>query len=288
MLVEVEDPFDEDDVLDDTSPLLPPDADDVLPVLDTPPVLVDDPPDDVDVDPPLLLDVDDTMMPLDPPPEPPPPPKKPPAKNPPPIPPPPVPPTTTGPPPKPPPADIAPGSYSGGNGIGADWLATVTTAGGQVAVVRVTTRRTVRWRETRCTARFVTARLVIARLVICRCGDDSATCTAPPPMIAPPHAQAQSFASAIFTDMPSQSSPSPKPWPFAAFRKTVSQQDQQTVKFNRNRCDPCPISVRSHRYQRAVRATVPERDGALAPTRPFLPTNFALFRLACGAALPPI
>jgi hypothetical protein len=29
----------------------------------------------------------------------------------------------------------------------------------------------------------------------------SATCTAPPPMIAPPQVQAQSFARAIFTDM---------------------------------------------------------------------------------------
>jgi len=47
------------------------------------------------------------------------------------------------------------------------------------------------------------ARFVIARFVISRFCADSATCTAPPPMTAPPQAQAHSFAKAIFTDMPS-------------------------------------------------------------------------------------
>lgn len=240
------DPDDADDVLvetlplddDDTLPLLPPDADEVLLVLETPPVLVDDPPDevedevapddveldeppeppedveldeppdppdDVEVDPPLVLDVEDTTIPPEPPP-----PKNPPAKKPPPIPPPPVPPTSTGPPPKPPPLTIGAMSApvkAGGRGTGAAWLATVTTVGGHTVLVRVTTRVTTLCRTGRGAARLVMARFVIARLVISRFCADSATCTAPPPMTAPPQAQAQSFAKAIFTDMPSQSSP---------------------------------------------------------------------------------
>lgn len=227
-------PLDEEDTFplddDETFPLLPPDADEVLLVLDTPPVLVDDPPDEVEdevapdeveldeppeppdeveVEPPLVLDVEDTTIPLDPPPEPPPP-KNPPAKKPPPMPPPPVPPTSTGPPPKPPPLTIGAMSApvkAGGRGTGAAWLATVTTVGGHTVLVRVTTRVTTRCRAGRGAARLVMARFVIARFVISRFCADSATCTAPPPTTAPPQAQAQSFAKAIFTDMPSQSSP---------------------------------------------------------------------------------
>lgn len=190
----------------DTSPLLPPDADEVLLVLDTPPVLVDDPPADVDEEP-LVLEVDETTIPLEPP-DPPPPPKKPPAKKPPPIPPPPVPPTMTGPGPKPPPdmAGISALAKAGGRGTGSAWLATVTTVGAQTVLVRVTMRLTIRRGAGRAATRFVMTRLVIARFVISRCWDDSATCTAPPPMTAPPQAHAHNFANAIFTDMPHHSS----------------------------------------------------------------------------------
>lgn len=189
----------------ETLPLLPPDADEVLLVLDTPPVLVDDPPAEVEVEP-LVLEVDDTTIPLDPPD--PPPPKKPPAKKPPPIPPPPVPPTSTGPGPKPPPdrAGISALAKAGGRGTGSAWLATVTTVGGHTVLVRVTTRLTIRLGAGRATTRFVMTRLVIARFVISRFCDDSATCTAPPPMTAPPQAHAHSFANAIFTDMQHHSS----------------------------------------------------------------------------------
>lgn len=202
-------PLDEDETfpLDelDTLPLLPPDAEEVLLVLDTPPVLVDDPPAEVEVDP-LVLEVDDTTIPLEPPD--PPPPKKPPAKKPPPIPPPPVPPTRTGPGPKPPPdsCGISALAKAGGSGTGAAWLATVTTVGAQTVLVRVTMRLTIRFGAGRAATRLVMARFVIARFVISRFCDDSATCTAPPPMTAPPQAHAHSFANAIFTDMPHHSS----------------------------------------------------------------------------------
>ncbi len=203
-------PLDEVDTLPleevDTLPLLPPEADEVLLVLDTPPVLVDDPPAEVEVDP-LVLEVDDTTMPLDPP-DPLPPPKKPPAKKPPPMPPPPVPPTSTGPGPKPPPdsAGISAPTKAGGRGTGAAWLATVTTVGAHTALVRVTIRFTTRRGAGRAATRLVMTRLVIARFVISRFCDDSATCTAPPPMTAPPQAHAHSFANAIFTDMQHHSS----------------------------------------------------------------------------------
>lgn len=228
---------------DDTLPLLPPLADEMLPLLDEPPVddetlpLLDDPPvdeppvddvlvlekppllveepplppDEVEVDPPLLLvdppvDVDDTtMLPPLPPPLPP---KKPPAKKPP-------------PPPKPPPKPELPTStapplpllpvigYSPAGaavkGTGTPWLATVTTAGAHL--VSVTTRRTVVtrrfliWRAA-CLRSPLTMVLAMTRSAFAR---DSVTCTAPPPMTAPPHAQAHSLAKAIRTDMGSLS-----------------------------------------------------------------------------------
>jgi hypothetical protein len=55
----------------------------------------------------------------------------------------------------------------------------------------------VRWR-------IVLALTVLALAVwtmVGRASGFSATCTAPPPMTAPPQVQAQSFARAIFTDM---------------------------------------------------------------------------------------
>ena len=136
--VEVETPPVE--VLTPLEVLTPPDVEDVL----EPPVEVLDPP-----DPPeevLVEPVDEiTTVPLLPPPPPPllPPPKKPPPKPPPPPPPMKPPPTATGIPP--PPKSIAPidcGGAYGMGGIGAPWLATVTTLGAQavVVVVRVTLR----------------------------------------------------------------------------------------------------------------------------------------------------
>jgi hypothetical protein len=136
----------------DTFPL-----DELVLVLVTPPVLVlvDDPP--LEVDPPL--DVDEmTIPPL---PLELPPPKKPPPKKPPPPPKPP-PPTTAAPPPPPPLIGISPldpAKPTGGRGMGAPWLVTVTTAGGQAARVCVTTRRTLltgRFTATRRTTRLVT------------------------------------------------------------------------------------------------------------------------------------
>jgi len=77
---------------------------------------------------------------------------------------------------------------------------TVTTAGGHSALVVVTVRRTTRVR-----AGWVRACRTTRFFAICGTGGRaacvSATCTAPPPTIAPPHAQAQSFAKAIRTDM---------------------------------------------------------------------------------------
>lgn len=184
MLDEVDDEelVEDDELVDDEDDTLPLDDDETLPldelVLETPPVL-----DEVELDPPLEVD-ETTMLPLDPPP------KKPPAKKPPPKPPnPPLPPTITG--AWPPPPLI---TGAGGNGIGAPWLVTVTTCGVQaVEVCVVTTLRT------RCgtTACLMTCRLIETR----DAAWVSATWTAPPPMIAPPHAQAHNFAKAIRTDM---------------------------------------------------------------------------------------
>lgn len=190
---------------DDTSPLDPPEAEDTLPldppveeVLDisAPPVLPDEPP--VDVDPPL--DVDEmTMLPLEPPLPPRPPPKPPP--NPPPRPPPkkpPLPPTTTGTAPPPPP--MYPSPTGAGIGTGAA-LATVTTVGAHVVRVVVTTRRA----RGRCTAATCgrATRLTSTRFVFAVRLELSATCTAPPPIRAPPHAQAHNLAKAILTDISS-------------------------------------------------------------------------------------
>ncbi|HXH15695.1 MAG TPA: hypothetical protein VNJ10_06140 [Sphingomonas sp.] len=173
-------------------PLEPPD-DDVLEI-SAPPVLLDEPP--VDVDPPL--DVDDTTMlapepPL--PPKPPPnPPPKPPPKNPPPLP-----PTTTGSAPAPPPP-MYPEPTGVGIGTGAAF-ATDTTVGAQVVRVVVVTRRT----RGRCTAAICgrATRLTRTRFVLAVRLGLSATWTAPPPIKAPPHAHAHNFAKAIRTDISS-------------------------------------------------------------------------------------
>jgi hypothetical protein len=82
------------------------------------------------------------------------------------------------------------GTGAGGTGMGAAGVATVTTLGVQATVF--TERRT----------SFVGA-LAEALLAFVRAGRgaDSATWTAPPPMIAPPQAHAHSFAKAIRTDI---------------------------------------------------------------------------------------
>jgi hypothetical protein len=68
----------------------------------------------------------------------------------------------------------------------------------------VTVRRTTRFAGR--TTRRVTVRFATVRFATTRCAWTwLATSTAPPPMIAPPHAQAQSFAKAIRTDMVSHS-----------------------------------------------------------------------------------
>jgi len=124
------------------------------------------------------------------------PPKKPPPKKPPKPPKPPVPPITTGTAAPPPPATgKSLGGKGGGRGTGV--LASVTVVGGQMVRVVVTTRRTLPApRTATCrTRRFVFLTWATRGLA------DSATCTAPPPITAPPQAQAQSFAKAIRTDI---------------------------------------------------------------------------------------
>lgn len=207
--VEDDDPFDElevdedeetlpdEEVEDDTLPdededTLPLDEDETLPE-DDDEVLPDEKPpvdDDVELDPPELDEVDEIAMPPLPPP---PPPKKPPAKKPPPPPqPPPLPPTTGTSPLDP--------VKAGGIGTGAP-PATVTIAGGQVVVV-VTTLRT-RDLATLATRARTTRFLYVLAYAGRAFGAPSATLTAPPPIMAPPHAQAQSLAMAIRTDIAS-------------------------------------------------------------------------------------
>jgi hypothetical protein len=82
----------------------------------------------------------------------------------------------------------------------------VTRPGGVVQLTRRTVRRTVerraadrRWTEARRVV--VTVRAFAFWTIAGRDGGFSATCTALPPMIAPPHAHAQSCAKAIRTDI---------------------------------------------------------------------------------------
>jgi hypothetical protein len=78
--------------------------------------------------------------------------------------------------------------------------ATVTTEGRQLVVVVVTvrTRFTLRAGAWRAMRRGFT---LWAAFFTCAARGGSVTVTAPPPMIAPPHVQAHSFARAILTDM---------------------------------------------------------------------------------------
>jgi len=211
-----EDDEDEDDVEDDVEVEVDVDDVDVMPPVDVddvdvmPPVEVDDvevmppvdvdvelPPDDVDVDP-VLVEV----MTIEPPP-PPPPPKKPP-KKPPPKPPNPPPPMTIGAPPPPP--DIGWGGRGGIYGAG---IGTIAISGASQHVFFTTrrTRLTVRGASARCSTRgLTTTRLsrfaFLTCLTYCVClAGVSATWTAPPPISAPPATAADSFASAIRTDI---------------------------------------------------------------------------------------
>lgn len=132
------------------------------------------------------------------------PPKKPPEKKPPPKPKPPLePPTMIGTPLEP----LEPTAIGGGGGGGANIggmiiREVVTPAAGAAQATRRTVRRTTR----RCALLRRTTEPVRALACACwtmagRAGGFSATWTAPPPMIAPPQEQAQSFAKAILTDM---------------------------------------------------------------------------------------
>ncbi len=91
------------------------------------------------------------------------------------------------------------GGGGGGTNIGGTMVRVVTPAAGAGQATRRTVRRTTRrWPRRTCAVRAF-ACLTIAG----RAGGFSAMETAPPPMIAPPQVQAQSFAKAILTDITS-------------------------------------------------------------------------------------
>jgi len=128
------------------------------------------------------------------------PPKKPPEKKPPPKPKPPPeePPTTTT--PLLPPLDaIIGGGGGGGTNIGGTMVRVVTVAGAAQTVRRTVRRTTRRW--TVRARRTWPVRAFACLTIAGRGGGFSATWTAPPPTIAPPQVQAQSFAKAILTDI---------------------------------------------------------------------------------------
>jgi len=179
----------------------------------TPPVDVDTPPDVLDVleppelpdevellMPPVLVEVDEitTVPPPLPPPLPPTnPPKKPPPK----------------PPPKPPEPPITIGTplppSKGASGMkgtaigGMPWVATVSMVGAHVDVV-VVVRAIMRTRFTFRTGASCAIRRALGFFfaTFCTCAEGvSATCTAPPPISAPPQVQAHNFAKAMRTDI---------------------------------------------------------------------------------------
>src|SRR3546814_11409092 len=81
----------------------------------------------------------------------------------------------------------------GGKGMGAACVAIVTSPGAQAVVVTV--------RRIRSAACSFGACFMLLIFVRCAGRGDSAICTAPPPMIAPPQAQAHNLAKAIRTDI---------------------------------------------------------------------------------------
>lgn len=162
----------------------PPEVEVELPVL---------PPVDVEVEP--VDELEMTMLP----PELELPPKKPPLKKPPPKPKPPLePPTMIGTPP-PPVLATATGGGGGGANIGG-MIVRVTVWVGVAQEIRRTVRLTTRrWPDL--TTRRTCVPAWAVRTICGRATGFSVTATAPPPMIAPPHVQAQSFAKAILTDI---------------------------------------------------------------------------------------
>src|SRR3546814_14162728 len=81
----------------------------------------------------------------------------------------------------------------GGKGMGAACVAIVTSPGARAVVVTV--------RRIRLAACSLGACFMLLIFVRCAGRGDSAICTAPPPMIAPPQAQAHNLAKAIRTDI---------------------------------------------------------------------------------------
>jgi hypothetical protein len=87
-------------------------------------------------------------------------------------------------------------------GIGAPWLATVTTAGAQVVVVVV--RVTLRTRFTLRTGLwYAILRALCDFFLYCFTtgAGESTTCAPPAPISAPPHVHAHNFAKAMRTDI---------------------------------------------------------------------------------------
>lgn len=178
---------------------LPDEVDTFPDEVDTLPEEVETPP--VDVDTPPVVELVELVMPpvellveeitTEPPLDPPLPPKKPPKNPPPPKPGPPA--ITTGAPPPPDMTGIS-AAGAGGRGMGAAWVVTVTVCGAQLVTVR-TTRRFTRRTGLRGAAFTLFVLWTTAGRAL------SATWTAPPPMIAPPAAQAHNLAIAIRTDI---------------------------------------------------------------------------------------
>lgn len=258
-------PLDEDDTLPD-------EVDDVLPDekppvdVEEPPVLVelDEPPEPpllVEVDPPLEVEEITTLPPVDPPP-----PKKPPPKKPPPKPPkPPLPPMMTGPLL---PLPVAGNEPMGGKGTGAPWLVMVTTAGGQLVRVCVTTRRI---REAGRLTVVCTTRRTCVTWALRTVWTRSVTCTAPPPIMAPPQAHAHNFAMAIRTDMLSFS----RLRVLSGHRQMIGRnataiatRAKQSVKFNAVNQEFVTIAVLLPHCARRGMVNVPCRDD-LAGRFPF-------------------
>ena len=126
-----------------------------------------------------------------------------------------------------------------------------------------------RWR----TADFTLACLTIAG----RSGAVSATCTAPPPMIAPPQVQAQSFARAILTDISppvDSSAVTPGQWvtnPAAA--SAIAKEDQDWIKrkrVNHEEACKCPYRGRSSIFRPNCRQCVGRGESPRRPPGPRL------------------
>ncbi len=204
MPLDVETLPDDVDMLPEEVDTFPDEVETLPEEVETPPVEVETPP--VEVDTPPVVELVELVMPpvellveeitTDPPPEPPLPPKKPPKKPPPPKPGPPA--STTGAPPPPPDMTGISAEGAGGMGMGAAWVVTLIVCGAQDVTV-LTTRRFMGCTGLRGAAFTLLVLWSTAGRAL------SATWTAPPPMIAPPAAQAHNLAIAIRTDIRSYS-----------------------------------------------------------------------------------